>query len=119
MLRLLLVLSLVSATSAAAQGRAPSDRQTLNSLARTLGESHALRQLCKGAGDQYWRERMKALLVAEQPDVALQDSLESAFNAGYDSRQKQFKACSADSRQAESQVAAKGQALARKLSHPG
>ena len=111
--------ALILAGPALAQPRPPTERQLLADLARTLGESHALRQLCRGATDQYWRERMKALVVAEQPEPQFQDALEAAFNAGYETRQRQFTACSAASRQAESQVSAKGQTLARRLSKPG
>ncbi len=117
MRRLILILAVLAlATPAVAQTRSAADREVLTELARTLGESHALRQACKGAEDQYWRERMKTMMAAEQPDPAFQDRLEAAFNSGFDMRQRQFTSCSADSRKAETQVSARGQSLARRLS---
>ena len=35
--------------------------RALVDLAYAIGESHALRQVCQGDGDQYWRERMEQL----------------------------------------------------------
>jgi uncharacterized protein (TIGR02301 family) len=113
------LVALAMASPALAQNRSGPERQLLVDLSRVLGESHALRQLCRGAEDQFWRERMKTMVIAEQPEPAFQDAMEAAFNAGYDARQRQFAVCSSASRQAESQVSAKGQALARRLAKPG
>ena len=55
-----LVVSPVLAPKAFGQERAADERQRLLDLAYTLGESHALRQICQGEGDQYWRSRPSA-----------------------------------------------------------
>ncbi len=113
---LCLVLSI--AAPAAAQHRSPVQRQVLIDLSRTIGESHALRQLCEGDDDQYWRERMKSLVNAERPEASLETALLNAFNAGFEQRSAQFRACSPAARRALAQASAKGSALARRLAKP-
>ncbi len=115
-LNALLVSAALSATGPAlAQDRGPTERQTLLDLAFTLGESHALRQVCEGGGDQYWRSRMVRLTEVEKADQAFDAQLRDKFNTGFAARQGQFVACDDASRQAEQQVARKGQALSAKL----
>lgn len=116
-LNALLALAVLAPTSAAlAQDRAPVERQTLLDLAFTLGESHALRQVCEGGGDQYWRSRMVRLTEVEKADQAFDAQLRDKFNIGFAARQGEFPGCDDASRQAEQAVARKGQALAAKLS---
>ncbi len=102
--------------SALAQDRGPVERQTLLDLAFTLGESHALRQVCEGGGDQYWRSRMVRLTEVEKADQAFDAQLREKFNIGFAARQGEFPECGDPSRAAEQAVARKGQALAAKLS---
>ena len=105
------------ASAVAAQERTPAERQTLIDLSYILGESHALRQACAGAEDQFWRLRMLRLVQAEQPDAALDKRLKEAFNTGFVAGQTGFPSCSPQSRQEESRVAARGRALAASLNH--
>jgi uncharacterized protein (TIGR02301 family) len=115
-LNVLLALALLAPTSAAlAQDRSPVERQKLLALAFTLGESHALRQVCEGGGDQYWRSRMVRLTDVEKADQAFDAQLRDKFNTGFASRQGEFPDCDDASRRAEQQTARKGQALAGKL----
>jgi uncharacterized protein (TIGR02301 family) len=100
---------------ALAQDRDPAERQKLLDLAFTLGESHALRQLCEGAGDQYWRARMVRLTQVEKADQAFDAQLRDRFNTGFAAGQGEFPQCDDDSRRAEQQTARKGQALAGRL----
>jgi uncharacterized protein (TIGR02301 family) len=113
---LLALVVLSTAGPALAQDRAPAERQILLDLAFTLGESHALRQLCEGGDDQYWRSRMVRLTDVEKADQAFDVQLRERFNAGFAARQDTFPGCDGASRQAEQQAARKGQALAAKLS---
>jgi uncharacterized protein (TIGR02301 family) len=115
-LHALLALALLApAGGAMAQDRGPAERQTLLDLAYTLGESHALRQVCKGVDDQYWRSRMVRLTEVEKADQAFDAQLRDKFNTGFAARQGQFPDCDEASRQAEQQMARKGQGLAAKL----
>lgn len=110
-----LVPVLIPASGAFAQDRSPVERQQLLDLAFTIGESHALRQICQGADDQYWRSRMVRLTEVEKADQAFDAQLRDKFNTGFAARQGQFPQCDDASRQAEQQVARKGQALSNKL----
>ena len=109
---------LLLTTPAPAQDRSPAQRQTLTDLAYVLGQSHALRQVCQGATDQFWRGRMLKLVEAETPDPAFNTRLHNAFNAGFSSAQVQYPTCGPDSRRAEAAAAAHGQALASSLANP-
>ena len=106
---------LVLALPAQAQERTPAQRQTLADIAYVLGESHALRQACEGAYDQYWRDRMIGVTDTEAPDAALDRRLKEAFNAGFASRRAEFPECSRASRMAEVAAARRGQGLASRL----
>lgn len=111
-----LVVTMSPAGSAVAQERPAAEQQTLVDLAYALGESHALRQVCAGDGDQYWRDRMMRLSDTEAGDEAFSSRLTQAFNGGFAQRRNQFQGCGDASRRAEQAVARKGQSLARRLS---
>jgi len=106
---------LIVSGAALAQDRSPAERQTLLGLAFTLGESHALRQACEGAGDQYWRARMMRLTDVEKADQAFDAQLRDRFNTGFAAGQGRFPVCDEASRQAERQSAVKGRALAGRM----
>jgi uncharacterized protein (TIGR02301 family) len=115
-LNLLLALAaLATGGPALAQDRSPVERQTLLDLAFTLGESHALRQVCEGAGDQYWRARMMRLVEVEKADQALDAQLRDRFNTGFAAGQGRFPECGEASLHAEQQAAVEGRALAGRL----
>ena len=113
-----LLLALTLATPAMAQDRTPAQRQTLTELAYALGQSHALRQACLGAADQYWRTRMGQLLQTESPDESFERSLRESFNTGYAAAQAQFSACDARSQSEAAQVARRGASLAEAAGRP-
>lgn len=103
-----LVLALAPA-AALAQDRG----DTLVELSRTLGELHALRQVCEGPDDMYWRTRMTRILDAEAANVALTDAMQDAFNLGYGARRAY--ACGNVSERAEAAAALRGRRLAARL----
>ena len=87
----------------------------LSNTAYAIGESHALRQVCSGDGDQHWRDRMAELINTEAADADLETRLKQSFNSGYAARQSQFPSCGPDSRKAELAVARKGEGIAKRL----
>ena len=110
-----IVLALALGSPAHAQERSPAQRQTLNSLAYVLGQSHALRQACEGEGDQLWRSWMSRLLETESPDDAFDRRMRDSFNTGYYAAQARFPKCD-DAGKAEAQsAAARGRALTKQL----
>jgi hypothetical protein len=112
-----LLLTAPAALTAHAQEREPADRQRLLDLAYALGQSHALRQACEGAADQFWRARMMRLIDVEQSDAGFTDKLRDRFNGGFAASQAGHpEGCSPESRRAERQAAQRGRALASKLS---
>jgi uncharacterized protein (TIGR02301 family) len=117
MKRVLPVLALCTllAGPALAQERTPPERQSLVDLAYAIGESHALRQVCNGDGDQHWRDRMAELINTEAADAGLEARLKQSFNSGYAARQSQFPSCGPDSRKAELAVARKGEGISKRL----
>jgi uncharacterized protein (TIGR02301 family) len=98
--------------------RTPAERQTLADLAFVLGQSHALRQACAGAADQYWRGRMNDLVATERPDPGFERQLKLAFNNGYVAAQSAFPRCSRAARARLRQTAARGRDLAASLTGP-
>lgn len=114
---LVLVLALAPVASAA-PARSAADRQSLLDLAFVLGRSHALRQACAGAGDQYWRTRMSGLLTAEAPEPAFGERMKQAFNTGFVGTQATFPRCTARVAREAAAAAARGRALAASLTGP-
>jgi uncharacterized protein (TIGR02301 family) len=112
---LVLIIALLSGAPALAQERPPAERQILGDLAYAIGESHALRQLCEGPRNQYWRDRMLRLTQVEQADAGLDARLRDRFNTGFAAGQAAT-ACGPESLKAEAAAAARGQALANRLS---
>ena len=108
-------LLLACAAPARAQERSPAERQTLVDLAYVLGQSHALRQICAGASDYYWRTRMQHLVAAEQPDGPFNRRLADSFNDGFVASRQAFPACNAAAKAEAERVAAKGGDLAQTL----
>lgn len=98
-----------------AQDRTPDQRQTLVALARVMGESQALRQLCLGSGDQHWRSRFTSMVENERPEEDFAKILAGAFNAGVASGRKSFHDCSAATRDAQFSIAERGRELAGQL----
>lgn len=115
MRRLIIALALAAATPAAAQERSPELRQAVIDLARVLGESHALRQVCFGAGDLHWRTRMTSLVDNEQPDEVLAKRLQASFAAGVAAGRTAHPDCTPVTREAQAQAAERGRELAAQL----
>jgi uncharacterized protein (TIGR02301 family) len=107
---------LLSPAASVAQDRSPADRQTLVQLAYVLGESHALRQACVSASDQFWRNRMRTLEGAEQPDAPFDRRLQDSFNDGFLAGRANFPHCTQKARDDAAAIAAKGQSLVESLS---
>jgi uncharacterized protein (TIGR02301 family) len=108
---------MLASAGAYAQDRAPSQRQILIDLAYVLGQSHALRQVCEGAGDQFWRDRMIKLIRTESPESAFDRRLKESFNTGYVAGQAAFPACGPDARREAERTAARGRVLTESLAH--
>ena len=112
---LVLILSMLP-LPAFAQERSIEMRDALVSLARVLGESHALRQVCEGNEDQFWRSRMNRLVDTEQAEPVLERQIKDSFNAGFAETRRLYTACGEGTRRAQGLAAARGREIALGLS---
>jgi uncharacterized protein (TIGR02301 family) len=80
-----------------------------------LGQSHALRQACRGPEDQYWRSRMLALLKLEAPGPDAKAALGRSFNAGFAAARGAYPTCTTRASAEAARLAGRGQALAQAL----
>jgi len=95
--------------------------QQVVGLAEVLGGVHFLQTLCHGAGDQQWRDRMRALINRAQqhadanstPDYS--DELADAFNRGYGEQQERYTDCNGSAQQAATELRARGLRISRGL----
>ena len=89
---------------AGAQARPPAERAApyddqLVRLAEILGAVHYLRNLCGAENeDQVWRDKMQALIDAEQPSPARRARFVDGFNRGYRGHERTHAACTDASR---------------------
>lgn len=85
-------------------------------LSETLGKAHALRVICNGRNDQYWRSYMQRLLDLEAPyGGGLRTSMANGFNAGFSTVEADYPACTDTAVSAEKRFAREGKTLADRL----
>lgn len=106
----------LGAHAAPAARRPPDQQQTMIDLAYALGEVHALKTVCEGAGAPIWRGRMSRMIEVEAPDEGFKRKLISSFNAGFASRQAEFPTCRPEAEEQGHEAAMRGKNLARRLS---
>ena len=86
-------------------------------LSEVLGKAHAVRVMCNGRNDQYWRSYMMRLLDLEAAyGGGLRTSMANAGNAGYSTTESQFPGCTQAAVDAEKGFAQEGQSSATRLS---
>jgi uncharacterized protein (TIGR02301 family) len=91
-------------------------RDTLQALARTMGEIHALRAACQGVSDQTWRSRMATVMDLEAPaDSPLRRDLIVRFNEGWQSGASRWPSCPGDARTVEAGLARTGERLSVRM----
>lgn len=88
----------------------------VTSLAEVLGKAHAIRTVCTGRNDQYWRSYMLRLLELEAPyQGGLRRSLVNGFNAGFSWGSDLHPVCDGGAVNAEKAFAAEGRDLTARL----
>jgi uncharacterized protein (TIGR02301 family) len=107
----LAALAFAAAAPGQAQGAAERFGLTVE-LAGALGEAHAIRVVCNGDQDQYWRRYMQDMLDVEANSEDGRAALVQAFNRGYRSQSGRYEACTPDLPAVEAQIASRGRALA-------
>lgn len=86
-------------------------RQDQFDKAYRMGQTHALRQVCVGSGDQYWRVRMAGVIETQGGDRQFAHMLSVAFNQGYDAARAAFPSCDARARSEQARLEAARMAL--------
>ena len=76
----------------AAPGDPPYEEQYLR-LAEILGGLHHLRPLCGAGEPQVWRDKMNALIAAEEPSPERRKRLIERFNRSYRSFAEVYRSC--------------------------
>jgi uncharacterized protein (TIGR02301 family) len=71
----------------------PPYEKELFRLAEVLGSVHFLRAICGHNDGQVWRERMEALIMAEEPSDQRRAALVARFNEGYSSYSRSYRSC--------------------------
>ncbi|KAA5804587.1 TIGR02301 family protein [Alkalicaulis satelles] len=104
---------LVSAPAGAVQER---DAYPVESLARIMGELHAIAFICDGRQTQVWRNAMVELLDHEAPAAGpFRSRLIDRFNEGFQHQERLRPRCGAESEMAREQLAERGRAFSEQL----
>ena len=115
----LLVLSVVlPALPAQSQSRVQTQDyfRDVIALAEVLGKAHAIRVVCNGRNDQYWRSYMLRLLELEAPyQGGMRRSLVNGFNAGFSWGSDLHPVCDGNAVNAEKAFATEGRDLSARL----
>jgi uncharacterized protein (TIGR02301 family) len=81
----------------------------LGGLSKVLGAAHYIRILCQGRGDQFWRQRMAAVMALEgPPGTPRRVMMSQNFNVGYRETEERFSTCSPEAQAAEGQFKTQG-----------
>jgi len=117
----LILIALLGALPAAAQsGELPARDRTyvtnLIDLSELIGSAHAVRVVCNGTQDQFWRSYMQQLLGLEAPSPGdLRNRMVTAFNSGYQREFAQLPGCTQDARDDEAVFSEEGRRLSEAL----
>lgn len=113
---LALSLSVLPTATAQSSARSQDYLRDVIDLSDTLGKAHAMRVVCNGNADQYWRRYMVSLLELEAPfEGGLRRSMINSFNAGFSTARSENPVCDDGATSAEKAYAAEGRALTNKL----
>lgn len=89
--------------------------QELFKLSEILGAVHYLRELCGANEGQYWRQRMRELVLAEGSSAVRRAKFAKAFNRGYRSYSRTYNTCSPAAQEALTRFLNEGSTLSENL----
>lgn len=92
----------------------PPFQQKIERLAEILGSVHYLRNLC-GETTKVWREKMDALLVAENPAPERRARMVASFNRGYRAFAETYDKCTPAATTALSRYTVEGASLTNEI----
>ena len=92
----------------------PPYQEKIERLSEILGSIHYLRNLC-GEKGTLWREKMDALLTAENPSAERRARMIASFNRGYRSFASAYDKCTSGATTALSRYSTEGTALTNEI----
>lgn len=106
--------ALLAPQPAAAQQLAPYERDLLR-LAEILGALHYLRPLCGQDDAATWRDKMSALISADNGPVDRRERLAGAFNGGHRGFEMNYRTCTPSADVAIKRYLSEGARLSREI----
>lgn len=101
-------------SSASSDPGDPPYQAKIERLSEILGSVHYLRNLC-GDATSIWREKMDALLTAENPVVERRARLVARFNRGYRSFASVYEKCTPAATLALARYTSEGDSLTKEI----
>jgi uncharacterized protein (TIGR02301 family) len=92
----------------------PPFQEKIERLAEILGSVHYLRNLC-GENTKVWREKMDALLTAENPAPERRARMVASFNRGYKAFAQTYEKCTPAATTALSRYTVEGASLTNEI----
>lgn len=108
------LLAVALAAAQPAQAADGSYEERLLRLSEVLGALHFLRNLCGDPGNQ-WRDKMEAILAAENPEPERRARYVARFNRGYRAYAQGYGACTDAASAAIDLYMAEGEMLSRDI----
>ncbi|MCC5996852.1 MAG: TIGR02301 family protein [Oceanicaulis sp.] len=113
---ILALICLAALASAPAGARQEHDAYPVESLARIMGELHAIAFACEGRQSQTWRNAMSELLDHEAPAAGpFRARLIERFNEGFRHQERMRPRCGSESEMVREQLAERGRAFSEQL----
>ena len=92
----------------------PPYQQDMERLSEIMGSLYFLQPLCQ-PGVEDWRAQMQALITLDEPDEDRRQRLAGAFNDGYESYARLYRACTVSANEALTRLMVEAEALARDI----
>ncbi len=92
----------------------PPYQEEMERLSEILGSLYFLQPLCQ-PGVEDWRAQMNDLIMLDQPDEDRRQRLVGAFNAGYGSYSRLYRACTVSANEALTRLLIEAESLARDI----
>lgn len=92
----------------------PPYQQDMERLSEIMGSLYFLQPLCQ-PGVEDWRAQMQALITLDEPDEDRRQRLAGAFNDGYESYSRLYRACTVSANEALTRLMVEAETLARDI----
>ena len=111
----LLAATLVGLMAIPALAVDPPYQEEMERLSEIMGSLYFLQPLCKPEAGADWRAEMLDLITLDQPDDDRRQRLAGAFNAGYQSYARLYRACTVSADEALTRLLVEAEKTARDI----